>query len=175
MTRAITADPKISQVASTGLAEVYNSLAYRLAEVEKHLHCSSLRYGKAAGDELSQDSLVPFVPVAGAIGVLGALTTVSAGGVVGGAYMDIDHVMVLSATGNAGDIYEGIIYYGVGAPDTYLTAFYYVVPAAGGAKASAIVIQAPRIPSASKLGIKIKCSNADETLSVLFGLHTYTA
>lgn len=166
---------KLFHAATSGLSEVYNSLAYRVAEIEHHFHRANLCYGKAAGDELLQDSLVPFVCTAGAIGVLGALTTVSAGGVVSGAFMDPNRVMVTAASGSAGDIYEIVLYYGVASPDTFLTSFYYTVPAAGNQKADGVDVGAFRIPVSSKLGAKCKCSNADETVSFLIELHNYAA
>jgi hypothetical protein len=167
---------KIDRAAVSGLSGTVNSLAYKIHELEKHIHNSELCYGKAAGNELLQDSLVPFVVTAAADATnWGVETVVSAGGVVAGVYYDLDELTVTAcgAGAGAGDIFEVQFRYGVGASDTVLGSTYYVVQTTTG-KSGYVGLKSPRIPVASKLSAWCKCSNPDSTLSFLLSLHTYS-
>jgi hypothetical protein len=170
---------KIDLAGTQGLTGTVDSLAYRVQEVEHHFHSANLCYGKAAGDNMLLDSLVPFVATAGAIGVYGVETLCHDGTVVQGGSavqkMDFGRIVVLSSTAAAGALYILQFLHGTADIGTaeIATSMYYVVPGVGMQKSSGIVISVPRMPCNHKIWAKTKCSAAGETISFLFDIHVY--
>jgi hypothetical protein len=170
---------KIDLAGCQGLTGAPESLAYMLGEQEYHVHNTNLCYGKAAGDNFLQDSLVPFVAVAGAIGVFGAETLCHDGTVVAGGsvtqQMDFGRIQVSAAQANAGETYILQFLHGTGlvGDAAVATSMYYTVPGAGLSKATGTVIPCPRMHCNHKIWAKTKCTQAGQTISFMFDIHVY--
>jgi hypothetical protein len=172
---------KIDQAATSGLSGTVDSLAYRVNEIERHLHNANLCYGKAAGDNFLLDSIVTFQAVAGAGSAFGAEKLCHDGTVVGGGSatqkMDLGRVVITASSAGAGVVYELQFLYGTGLIGTavVLSTFYYVVPAAGAQKTSAVVFPCPRVACNNKIWAKTKCGTDAATINFLFEVHVYPA
>jgi len=173
---------KIDGLAVDGLAGVYNSLAYKVHEIEKHFHNSEQWFGKDGGDNLlNRDSVTPWTVVAGTSQAYGTEVQLSDGTEIesGSATkkMDIHEILVVdNDAGNAITTFKIQLWYGTGlfAAATLLTesvcTFYAVSDNKG-----IIELVCPRIACNNKLWVRIKCSVNSKSISILIGLHTYVA
>jgi len=163
---------KIDAAATNGLAGTSNSLAYRVHEIEKHFHNREYWYGKDPGDAFFlEDGMVPWHPVAGAIGVFGNWTQLSNGDeVTAGPFYDPHKILVIT-TSVASKLYYLQLGTGAGGAQTVLTttALY---PAASLRQAPA-EIKCARVAKTALLWARIACETAAATLDFVIGLHVY--
>ena len=162
-----------------GLLGVSNSVSYKVHEIEKHLHNTSICYGQTAGgDEVEADSLLPFEVVAGAGSAFGVEKLITAGGVIGGGSatqkQDPDHIFVYTID-KADKLYIVQFYYGTGifGAATLWSSFYFKGPTTG--RSSSVQVCFPRIACNNKIWAKCKCETAGGKINILFRIHVYVA
>lgn len=173
---------KIDEAAVDGLSGVVNSLAYKVHEIEKHIHNSAQWFGKDTGDSLlNRDSVTPWDLTAGVSQAYGTEVQLSDGTEIegGSATMkfDLHEVLVVeNDAGNAITTFKIQFWYGTGlfAAATLLTecvaTFFQNSDNHG-----VITMVCPRIACNNKLWARIKCSVNSKTISILIGGHTYVA
>lgn len=173
---------KIDGAAVSGLSGVADSLAYKVHEIEKHIHNSDQWFGKDSEDDLlNRNSLTPWVLVAGDSQAYGSEIQLSDGTEVESGSttkkFDLHEVLIVANDAiNAVTTFKIQFWYGTGlfAAATLLTesvASFYAVSDNHGI----IQIRAPRITCNNKLWARIACSVNGKSISILIGLHTYTA
>ena len=158
-----TEDPsgKIDNKAVSGLAGTYNSLAYRVHEIERHFHSKELWYGKlgtqTATAWFEAESPTPFRAISGD-GAFGSDTSDEAL-VVGsadtsatnGAYFDFHRYLILAASATSAYVLR--LVYGTGTMAQAVTAAQYSdtmfsVPA--NARQTPVIVQMPRVAVGTK-------------------------
>jgi len=162
-----------------GLLGVNNSLAYKVNEIEKHFHNTSICYGQTAGgNEVEADSLLPFEAVAGVTPDFGVEKLITAGGVIGGGSatkkQDPDHIFIYTVD-KADKLYILQFYYGTGifGAATLWSSLYFKGPATG--RSSSIAVVFPRIACNNKIWAKCKCETSGGLINFLLRVHVYDA
>ncbi len=174
---------KIDSLAVNGMGAggVNNSLAYKVHEIEKHLHPTTgeLWFGDDGDSTMSQaNSLTAWELTAGtgeAFGtevLLGAANDVLAAD--GNAVkFDLHRISVTESNTNDKN-YEIEFWYGTGAfgAATRLTGAPYRTGSNAG-EAQAFEIMSRRITVAQKIWARIKCETNGAKLEIIIGIHTY--
>lgn len=159
---------------------VYDSVAYRVAEIEKHLHNSEYWFGKNAGTGfMDRDSLTSWQVIAGAINTWGAPVQIADGSLPNGAPAwavrgDSRRFMV-SNVGVADKMFIVQIWYGTGVfgTATFLTEFPFIA-ASNQISQGPIDVICPRIVVAgNNAWVRCKSEQAANTLDFLIGVHFY--
>jgi len=175
---------KIDSEATDGLLGVHDSLAYRVAEIEKHFHNRERWFGKAIPQTVTDwaaDNLNPFVAISGA-GVYGAdandeaLVFGSDDDVIAGdVYFDLGQMNVVAAS--ATTPYKVRIIWGTGTMADAITAGQYtetmVQIAAAGGRQGAFPFKMPRIATGTQVWVQVKNATDNATLSFFVGGHPY--
>ena len=165
--------PAIDSQVTLGLLGTEDSLAYRVHEIEDHLHSVGHFYGKDPGDNfLLENGHTPWVLTAGASEAFGAWVQLSDGDEITDPEYD-PHLTTVYAVSNANTTY--IIQYGVGDGTVLGT----TVVGATWFKSSATLrgapeeVQARRINNTDKLWARCNSAADGATISIGLGLHTY--
>jgi hypothetical protein len=179
-------DNKIDNQATDGLLGVHNSLAYRVHEIEKHLHSREVWFGvhsvvDPGVNEGEAWSVTPFTSTSGADSVLGAWIPILGTSdtpfkatyasfdvhrleipdVVAGASLKPHLIQVTwgdsGAAGFAAGDYTG----------------FWTIPEKGG-RASPVVLQCPRITAGTKVFLRhAVVGQAAATMDCYIGMHEY--
>ena len=179
-------NPKIDNQAVDGLLGVSNSLAYRVHEIERHLHSSGSWFGAAAvpsGETHVADriagGIAPFQLDGGDddwgawVQILGSDDTPARTGQV---YFD-PHEVVVASTERAGTYFIQMARGDSGAAGlaagTY-TEFVFESDSVGQKAAGIIKVQTGRAPVGSKLWARTLCVGENTaTIDFYFGIHEY--
>lgn len=165
--------PWIEQVKTAGLLSTKDSLAYRVAEIERHIHNAEMWYGKATGDTyLDPTSLAEWQVEAKDNGYTGIAIQISNGDELSCAYFDL-HEILITATTAANKVQKIQILYGTGGVGgaAVATEIAFFVPAAG--KSTAIEMMMHRIPCNSKMWVLAHSETNNATIDFIVGIHTY--
>ena len=179
--------PKIDDAATLGLAGVDNSLAYRIAEVERHLHNREKWFGVAAapaGETHAADRMdgvvAPFALLSGAsafgnwVQILGSTDTPV---IAGSANFDGHRFMVTGTdstlpfvvqiiTGESADFAAKL------AAEEFTEAPY--IAASNNNDSGISDIMTRRVPVGTKVWARCACVGASaKTISLYFGIHEY--
>ena len=174
---------KIDKKAVDGLVGVNNSLAYKVNEIEKHLHNSEQWFGNnlvlPLNGNFTRASLVGFRLTAGSGLAYGTEVQIYDGTTIegGSAVKQFDlHRTFIAATSNNSVIYKVELYYGTTtfAESILLTEIIMQTPS-NQMDALPVEIITPRITCNNKIWARIKCVTNAATIDLLFGLHTYKA
>lgn len=175
---------KISSEATSGLGETYNSLAYRVAEIERHLHSGARWYEKAttpSGETHVADRIGvgagAFQIDAGNddwgswVQILGSSDTPAE---VGKAYFD-PHQFIVEDVERAATYFVQITRGDSGAAGLAAGTYSEFVYAALSSKDTAIIpVQTGRAPAGSKLWARCMCpGQSTATLDFYVGIHEY--
>lgn len=189
---------KIDNLAVNGLSGVYNSLAYKLHEVEKHFHNHERWYGKSA----DQSGVNPWSAALSGTGMVTSYRAISGANDYGGDTNDEAQVWGLYDTLSVGGVSQAKLdahkifitassiqtiwylrfIYGAGTMADAITAGQFstiplVADAAQGGSIDVIVpIMTPRITIGThKMWVQGKSATNNATIDFLVGLHGYTA
>ena len=181
-----TEDPsgKIDNKAVSGLTGTYNSLAYKVHEIERHFHSKELWYGKLGSqtstDWFEAESLTPFRAISGD-GAFGADTNdealvVGSGdtSATNGAYFDFHEYLIEAASATTSYVIR--LVYGTGTLAAAVTALQYSdtmfrVPA--NARQTPVIVQMPRVAVGTKVWVQAKNATNNATVDFFVGLHFY--
>jgi len=162
---------KIDAAVTDGLAGVSNSLAYRVHEIEKHLHSKGCMYGKDPGDTfLLEDGLVSWRVTAGAIGVYGAWVQLSNGDEIADPKWDRHKLMITAASAN------GSLYYiqlGTGEAAAQVAESTEPFLPSAQLRQGSVSTQIGRIDNTDKLWGRCKCEVGAATIDFVLGGHSY--
>jgi len=175
----------IEATANTGLLETPDSLAYRVAEIDRHLHSRERWLGKLAvqtATDWADDTLTPFVAISGnnAYGadandeaqVVGTDDTPI---IAGSVYFDVHRIMVIDATHQT--VYKLRLVWGTGTMAAAIAAgqttetMVQVISAA--ARRSPVDMRMPRIATDTKVWVQAWNATDNATVSFLVGYHEY--
>lgn len=170
---------KIDRFVTDGLAGVPNSLAYRVHEIESHLHSEQFCYGNDGANNFEENSLDPFIITAGNSEAFGTELQIHDGTIIEGGdptkKFDLNTAYVTLSSSNDNnycvEIYCGTSTFGAA---TRNSSFYYRT-GANSAEVVPIVFQSKRQICNCKIWIRCKCETDGATLSLLFECHTYLA
>jgi hypothetical protein len=171
---------KIDSYATLGLAGVHNSLAYRVHEIEKHVHNREYWYGQSGADTfLSNASLTSWVLTAGDSVAYGTPVQLSNGDEIAGGSTTQKydmHRLLITGTNQADSAYKIQFLYGTGVVGdaAILTEVTFVAPTQS-IDGSPVEILSPRITCNNKLWAKLACLTNGKTLAFFIGVHVYEA
>ena len=163
---------KIDNVATEGLDGTENSLAYRVGEIERHLHGRGYWFGKDPGDTfLLEDGLTAWQLTAGSGEAYGDWVQLSDGDeITAGEYWD-PHLIHVKAASAASKLYY--VQFGTGESGSQVvTGMVSFLPAATLRQASETV-QSARIAVTSKVWARCKCETNAATIDFVVGGHVY--
>lgn len=179
---------KIDSEETDGLLGEHNSLAYRVAEIERHLHGLERWFGKKAvqsATDWADDVLTPFRAISGANAygadandealVLGVDDTPA---IAGRAYFDLHRFMVIGAS--ASTVYKVRFVYGRTTMAAAILAGAYseimimVDPAAAQVPHDVFEIMMPRGECGlTQVWVQVRNATDNATLDFVVGLHEY--
>lgn len=175
---------KIAQEATSGLGETYNSLAYRIAEIERHLH-SGARWFETAAVPSGETHVADRIGVGGGafqidagnddwgswVQILGSDDTPTE---VGKPYFD-PHQFIVEDVERAATYFVQITRGSSGAAGLAAGTYSEFVYAAISAKDTAIIpVQTGRAPAGSKLWARCMCPGQNTaTMDFYVGIHEY--
>ena len=165
---------KIDSATTDGLSGTSNSLAYRVHEIEKHLHGKEYWFGDGGSNDLAEN-LTEIQATAGTSEAYGTALQIHDGSDLGyGAKLDAHRILVTAVSATS-KVYKLAIYSGASAGGlTFLTAVVGYFPAATG-KSNPIELMMPRVNYTEKLWVKLACETNSATMDFLIGTHFYTA
>ena len=177
---------RIDWEATDGLAGVKNSLAYRVHEIEKHLHSREEWYGvhssvSAGVNEGEAWSVTPFQSTSGADGVFGAWVPMLGSGdtpfQAGYAYFDPHRLIIPDISNGASALPHQIqMAWGASGAAGYAAGTYtgtIAVPLKSGSAAE-FKLQCPRIAAGTLLFFRhAVIGAAAQTMNLYFGIHEY--
>jgi hypothetical protein len=170
---------KIDSLATDGLAGTEDSLAYRVHEIERHLHNNEEWYGKDSGDTyLNRDSITPWQLTAGTGEAYGTEVQISDGTEIEGGdsskKFDIHRLFIQSTSVNDQN-YKVQVWAGTGtfAQSTLLSEVPFRI-AANQTESQPIALITRRVPCDCKIWLRCKCATNGATIDLLIGLHTYS-
>jgi hypothetical protein len=180
---------RIDHAATRGLTGVSNSLAYRVEEIEKHLHSRERWlgiHGAPSGTDWADDTLNPFVAITGA-GVYGAdandealvLGTDDTPSISGMVKFDIHRLLIIAVDNDT--VWKLRIVYGTGTMADAVTAGQYsevmVMFDSANPQLSAgmpLEVIMPRGTCGStKIWIQARNATNNDTISFFVGIHEY--
>jgi hypothetical protein len=178
---------KMTSLASLGLAETFNSIAYRIAEIEAHFHNQEKWFGAAASAsgethvaDVMGGTIDPFAIVSGAsdfgnwVQILGSADTPV---VVGNAFFDAHRFLVTTtdstepfilqiASGESAGLAAKI------AAMDYTSAMY--IAATNSNDSGVEEIMSSRVPVGEKVWVRVACVGVStKTINAYFGVHEY--
>ena len=171
-----------------GLAGTSNSIGYRVAEVERHLHSRERWFGKLAvqtATDWADNTLTPYRAISGA-GAYGTdpndealvLGTADSPAIAGTVRFDFHKLMVINASQDT--VYKLRIVYGSGtmaaaiAAGQFSETMFRMDPAASQVPHMAIPVQMPRGTSgATQVWIQAWNATNNATVDFVIGLHEY--
>lgn len=167
-------------ITSLGLNGTHNSVGYRVAEIEKHIHSPEYWYGKDIVDDLaSKNSLTAWTFTTGAANTYGEFVQLADGTELVGdfpncKYVDI-HRVFITALNQADSTYIVEIWAGTDTTTNATLITEFPIRASNVALGTAIPleIQMPRGLATNKFWAKAKCEGSGKTISMLFGVHCY--
>ena len=171
----------IENTANTGLLETHNSLAYRVGEIERHIHSRERWLSKLAvpaGNRVTETGLVPFVAASGgaAYGVeIQILDTSDTPQILAMAYFDLHRLWIMDVDHTTA--YRMQLIYGTGTCAAAVAAFQYtevMFRANGtGSDRAPLVVQMPRAAAGTKMWAKVWNATNLSEVDFVFGLHEY--
>lgn len=162
---------KIDDAATNGLLGVDDSLAYRVNEIERHMHNAGYWYGKDPGDTfLLQNGLVSWQLTAGAGGAFGNWVQLSNGDEVANPRYD-PHLILITQASAANNTYLFQFGTGEGGAQAVITTLAHYASAS--LRQAPIDVICPRVTNTSKLWARCACTSDGATMSFLLGIHTY--
>jgi hypothetical protein len=178
---------QIDDLAVDGLAGTYNSLAYRVHEIERHLHNRERWRGKLAvqtATDWADDNLLPFRAISGdnAYGsdpndealVLGTDDTPI---IAGSAYFDLHELLVLAASSDTA--YKLRIVYGTGtmadaiAAGQFTEVMFIMDTAVQQQPHGPVPITMPRVATDTQVWAQVWNATDNATIDFVVGLHEY--
>jgi len=169
-------NPDLKEV--QGIAGTHDSLAYKVHEIELHLHTGEQWYGKSGADNyLLRYGLVPFQLAAGTSSNFGSEVQLSNGDEIEGGsssiYYDLHRIFVCTTNQNDKNFLIQF-WYGTGlfAAATWLTEVPFR-SAAASERSSPVEIQCERITCNNKLWARCACETDSKTIDIIIGVHTY--
>jgi hypothetical protein len=168
---------RIDALRTDGLTGVEDSLAYRVNEIERHLHNSNQCYGNDGADNFQRLSLDPFRITSGTGGAMGAELQIHDGTVVEGGdstkKMDLGRIYIEAAQAtNANYIVELWAGTGTFAAATKITELFYRV-GTNLAEILPIVVPCRRTACNSKVWARCSCETDSQWLDFLLEIHSY--
>jgi len=178
---------KVDELAVAGLAGTANSLAYRVHEIEKHLHSREHWFGRhssvsAGVNEGENLSVIPFDSTSGADGVFGAwipiLGTSDTPFLATYAKFDLHRIIISDVDSGANKLPHiiQIVWDDTAAADGYtdLTYTAFITLPERDGKAAPVDIQCPRITAGLKVWARhAVIGAATQGMGFYFGLHEY--
>lgn len=164
----------IANESTPGLLGVEDSLDYRVAEIERHLHNAELWYGRGAGNLAELNNLTTWTITTGAADTFGAPVQLASGTQfpAPAARFDIRRILVVSVSANNStyllEFYAGD---GVFGDATLITSIPYRQ-----ANQSSIIpteMISYRRPTSYNLWVRAKAQTATATIQIIFGAHFY--
>jgi hypothetical protein len=166
--------PKIDNQTTDGLLGVSNSLAYRLHELERHIHNEETWWGRNAGgtDLAVQNDLTSWQLTAGTSEAFGAWVQLTDGTqFTEGVRFDAHRIMI-TAVSETDDLYYIQLGTGeAGAQVVKTTAPFYA--ASNFSNAGPIDIVKNRELNTVKLWARCKCQADSGTINFVLGIHSY--
>lgn len=178
---------KIDDAATDGLSGTQNSLAYRIDEIETHLHHRERWFGKSAdqsGDNWAADTLTPYQAISGnndygsdandEAKVLGSDDTPV---ITGSQFYDVHRILIVDASSD--DVYKLRFAFGtstlaaaVAAGDT--TEIMIKFDSISNVEADfPFDVAMPRVPAGYKLWCQVWNATDNATVDFFIGLHEY--
>jgi len=172
-------DPRIEDEATEGLGvAIYDSLAYRIAEIENHIHSPRYWYGRnLTTGFLERSQLARFTVVAGTLEDWGTELQISEGTEIESGdpnkYFDSDGFFVSSAS-MVDKNYEIEFWYGTGifSTATFLTSTPYRT-SHNNTETQHIILHSKRIHCNNKLWVRCKCEQDGGSINFRLGFHIY--
>lgn len=163
---------QIDRAATEGLEGIPDSAAYRIHEVERHLHSMGRWFGQDPGDTfLLEDGLTPWRVTAGSSQAWGAWLQVSDGDEITDVVKFDPHLVHVTAASANGALYYIQLGYGEsGAQVVFAMASFQ--PAAA-LKQGAEPMQARRVGVTEKLWARCKSATNGATIDFTLGGHGY--
>ena len=170
---------KINNKAVDGLLGVSDSLAYKVQEIEDHLHNSELWYGNDGDSTMSRvNNLTSWVLTAGTGGAYGTAVQLSAANDTltdspAAVFFDL-HKLVITQASATGANY--VIQFWTGTGIFSGAAFRTEVPyrvVSNTARVGPMSILCPRISVTEKIWARVKCATNGATANLIIGVHAY--
>lgn len=162
---------KIDGEATDGLTGTVDSLAYRVNEIEKHVHNYGHWYGKDPGDAfLLENGLVSWQLTAGAGGAYGNWVQLSNGDEISDPYYD-PHLITVTQASAQGKLYYIQFGTGTGGAQVVITTIAFF-PAAT-LRQSPVDVICTRVANTSLLWARAACETDAATVSFVLGAHHY--
>jgi len=181
---------KIDNKAVNGLAGVSNSLAYKVHEIENHLHSRERWFG-ISGDQSGNDwalaaGLTPFVAISGAADYGGDASdeakifgTDDTPVIAGSAYFDVHRMLILDVDHTTPYVMR--LVWGTGTMAAAITALQFTEFAVMSdatnpqlAGAIPVEIMMPRIAVDTQVWMQAKNATDDSEIDFLIGMHEYS-
>ncbi len=182
MSRTSGTIPKLDRVAVAGLLGGNNSLAYKVHEIEKHLHNSEYWYGNAGSSSMDRanNTQTPWTLTANVVAntygtevQIASANDFTADGMASAVNMDVHRILVTESSANDQTY---VIQLWCGTSTFGAATFCTEVPYRTGGAAAEVVpvpVICPRIAVGDKLWTRVKCSSGGATLDFFLGLHGY--
>ena len=168
---------KIDSLVTDGLTGTRNSLAYRVQEIEKHIHNRERWYGQSGVTGfLDEDSLDDWRLTAGAGEAYGAYVQLSNGTETaeGDATKRFDLHKIFVQQGNTNDKnYKVQVRIGATLATSAIATEFLYRSGANSVEAQPISIICGRYPCNCGIWVRSKCATDAATLDILVGLHIY--
>lgn len=178
---------KIDLAPTDGLTGVVDSLAYRISEIEKHLHNRERWYGKLAvqtATDWADNTLTPFVAISGnnAYGTdandeAKVIGTADTPGIAGMAKFDLHRIFISAAS--AATIWKLQIIYGTGTMADAIAAgqfstFMVRTTTPTATQDVPVDVMMPRgACGATQVWLRAWCATDNATISFFVGVHEY--
>lgn len=169
----------LEKYASPGLSEaVYDSLAYRVAEIEAHLHNSEYWMGRnAVTGFVDRDSMLSWQLTAGVGEAYGAAVQLMDGTEIaaafGAAFGDMHRVLVTNVSA-VNQVYMVQIWAGMTtfAESEFLTEVPFISPTVQ-FKEGPVDVLSHRVAAGEKAWARVKCQTNGATIDFMLGAHFY--
>jgi len=178
------ASAKIDNVAVKGLLGVHNSLAYKVHEIEKHVHGRARRWGALASPDetnaIEANVTRPFVAVSGdnawgtAIPIVGSADVPVPSDQA--AYVDLHHILISEV--DHATAYRLRVIYGTGTSGDAVTAeqwteFMFYSGTGPKSTPTALEIMMPRVAVGSKCWVQVWNATNTSEVDFYIGCHGY--
>lgn len=162
----------LADTAVGGLAaDMPDSIAYILEEIEEHLHSAGRWYGKNPGDALLlENGLTSWQLTAGNGGAYGNWVQLSGGDEIADPRYD-PHLLMITQASAANNLYYVQLGTGAGGAQAPITTVAHLPTAS--LRPAPIDVQCGRVANTALLWARCACATNGATISFVLGLHTY--